>query len=444
MRDTGNTFDNEAFDEKIFKKYQHAKVSVLSSIRPDLYCLTKGKEIFLRGEIPHPIFTYTKNNRNNYDKPEGLLHELHKDLAHDDELPQVIKEQYHLAIEERLSKIKLLRQTQALGRDVNPEMSMRLFLEYSKQLYGTVDADIFLKVMQTAEREINRMIAKPNFNNEHTPSVERLKALFSFYKKSHPHFVSLEVTPRIVVSRTPAVTDAGLLKNIFEEGFKEYGIDDSWSVVVDSKGARSTVSVSYNLQKIYLPSSEQLIKRSKRKRLTEARVRGLIAHEIGTHVVRKIRGERSVLKLLGVGLHQYEQGEEGLATYREQQAQSLQGYSGLEAYLAIGLALGSDGAHPRNFSQTHALMTDYFLITENTSIEHAKELAWNRCVRIFRGTSGMVPGVVFTKDLIYRKGNMRHWEAVKNNTLPDITIDAGKFDPTNEQHVHFLQSIGIT
>ncbi len=443
MRDTGNAFVNKAFDEKIFKKYQYAKVSVLSNLKPDLHCLTKDKKIFLRGEIQHPIFTYKKNNRYNYDKPEGILHELRKELDSDEELPHAIKEQYYLVIEEKLIKINLLRQTQSLTLGEDPEISMHLFLKYSKQLYGTVDADIFLKVLQTTERDINRKIVNPKFNLSNLPALERLQALFASFKKIYPTYISLEVTPRLIIPRTPAVINAGILKNIFEQGLVEYGINDAWSVVVDSKGARSTISVSYDLHKIYLPSTEQLLQRSKRKRLTSARVRGLIAHEIGTHVIRKINGENSALKLLSVGLHHYEQGEEGLATYREQQAQSLQGYSGLEAYFAIGLALGADGAPPRNFSEIHAILTDYFIILENTTIERAKELAWNRCVRIFRGTSGMVPGVVFTKDLMYRHGNIRHWELIKNNSMPAIDIDCGKFDPTDLTQVHFLQSIGI-
>ena len=444
MSDFGDATHTVAFDEKIFKKYCTAKVSVLSNLKPDLHCLTTDKKLFLSSEINHPIFTYKKNARYNYDKPEVILHELVKEISNDQQVPSIIKEQYFLAIKEKFTKISLLRQTQVLALDPRQEACMRLFQKYSEQLYGTVDPEIFLKVMQTAEREIARKVISPKFNSTHKPALSRLETIFQNYKQLQPSYTSLEVTPRVTVPRTTAITDAGLLKDIFEKGLQEYGIDSSWKVVVDSKGARTTISVSYGLEKIYLPSTEQLLKRSKRKRLTEARVRGLIAHEIGTHVLRKIQGEQSKVKLLSVGLSGYEQGEEGLATYREQQAQSLQGYSGLEAYFAIGLTLGCDGANARDFSQIHAILTDYFLIVENTTHEHAKELAWNRCVRIFRGTSGLVPGIVFTKDLIYRNGNMRHWEAVRNNTLPAINLDCGKFDPTQKEHIHFLHAVGMS
>ena len=443
MHASGKVLENKAFDEKIFKKYQHAKVSVLSTIRPDIRCLIKNKAEFFNGDITHPTFTYKKNTRYNYDASEALLHELVQDIKGDTDVPHTIKDQYYLVIEEKLTKINLLRQTQALALTKDEEQPMQLFLKYSEQLYGTVHPEIFLKVIQTVERDILRKVHSPKFNAVQTPSFERLTALFLNYKTCNPGYTSLQVTPKIIIPKAPAITEAGELKVIFEKGLVDYGITDMWSVVIDSKGTRSTVSVSYDLHKIYLPSTEQLVKRSKRKRLTQARVSGLIAHEIGTHVVRKINGEESLLKLLSVGLCKYEQGEEGLATFREQQAQSLQGYSGLEAYLAIGLAMGSDGAPARDFSQVHAILTDYFLIVENTTMIQAKELAWNRCVRIFRGTSGKVPGVVFTKDLLYRHGNINHWNAVKNNALPNINLDCGKFDPTNQEQVHFLQSIGV-
>ena len=435
------TFKNKAFDEAIFKKYHNAKVSVLSSVKPDLATLTKTKKLFLSGEISEPILTYQKNIKIDYDKPEQLLHELSLEISEDNELPQIIREQYDLVVTEKLMKIQMLRQTQslALGKDV--VSSMELFQKCSDSLYGEIESDIFCQVIQSIERDVCRVISDPKFPAANVAAGNRLLSLIKIYTVTQKQYTSLEVTPKILVKRSPAVTDADTLKEIFEQGLVEYGIDSGWKVVVDVKGTRSTISVSYDLQTIYLPSTEQLLNRSKRKRLTASRIRGLIAHEIGTHVVRKMNGENSRLKLLGSGLYQYEQGEEGLATYREQSAMSLHGYAGLEAYLAIGLAKGFDGGGLKNFAQVHAILTDYYQVMEKTTDTHAKELAWNRCVRIFRGTSGTIPGVVFSKDIIYRHGNIRHWEAVQNNDLAEINIDSGKFDPTNKNHITFLKKL---
>jgi Domain of unknown function (DUF1704) len=426
---------NKAFDEAVFKRYHHAKVSVLSGVKPDTATLIKTKKLFLSGAIAEPVLTYQKNVKIDYVTPELLLNELGLEVVKDSNLPLIVREQYELVIKEKLTKIQMLRQTQSLALGGNIDSCMELFQKCSDCLYGEIDSDIFYKVMQSVERDVRRAVSGTKFPATHAEAGDRLLNLVKAYASTQKHYASLEVTPKILVKRMPAITDAFELKKIFEEGFIEYGIHDGWNVVVDVKGTRSNISVSYDLKTIYLPSTEQLVSRSKRKRLTSARVKGLIAHEIGTHVVRKINGENSRLKLLGSGLYQYEQGEEGLATYREQHAKSLHGYAGLEAYLAIGLAKGFDGGGLKNFAQVHAILTDYYQVIENTTLEHAKDLAWNR------GTSGTVPGVVFSKDIMYRHGNIRHWEAVLNNDFERVDIDSGKFDPTNKHHIEFLQKL---
>ena len=430
-----------AFDEAVFERYENIKVSVLRDVKPDSNSLTKSKDLFLSGAIDNPVLTYSKNIKINYDEPETLLQNLDLELRANETLSAIIREQYLLVIGEKLLKIKMLRQTQSLAIGGNASAAMESFKKYSDLVYGPIDEDIFCKVIQSVERDIQRIVLRGSLDKSKIISTKRLFQLIDNYKYLHPSYESLVVTPRVIVKKPDSITDARELKKIFESGLQDYGIVDDWKVVIDEKGTRSTISVSYSQQKIYLPCTEQLSNRSKRKKLTPARIQGLIAHEIGTHVVRYVNGKQSRLKLLGTGLYQYEQGEEGLATYREQCAQSLGGYTGLEAYFSIGLAKGLDGGLLRNFAQVHAILTDYYFVIENTTLRHAKVLAWNRCLRIFRGTSGLVAGVVFTKDLIYRHGNIRHWEAVKNGTLTTINIDSGKFDPTNQQHVIFLQKL---
>lgn len=441
MEEKDDCFKTKIFDEAIFSRYESIKVSVLSDVKPDSNSLTKIKEQFLNGTISAPVLTYSKNKKINYDEPEVLLHDLELEIKSSIVLPEIIREQYLLVVSEKLLKIKMLRQTQALALVSEPILPMQSFQKYSELLYGALDEQIFYNVMQTVERDIKRRVEHSTLDKDKTESSERLLQLIDGYSHIRPAYQRLVVTPLVVVKKPHSITDAQVLKEVFEKGLQDYKIEDDWKVVIDKRGTRSSISVSYGLQKIYLPCTAQLQKRSKRKKLTPQRIQGLIAHEIGTHVKRNANGKRSCLKLLGSGLCKYEQGEEGLATYREQCAQSLSGYAGLEAYFSIGLAKGLDGWPPRDFAQVHAILSDYYFVVENTAMEHAKELAWNRCVRIFRGTSGTVPGVVFTKDLIYRHGNIKHWEAVKNGTLANVDIDGGKFDPTNNQHVTFLQKL---
>jgi hypothetical protein len=210
---------------------------------------------------------------------------------------------------------------------------------------------------------------------------------------------------------------------------------------IDSKGTRTAISVAPTARKVHLPSSEKLAMRRKKRALTPKKVQALIAHEIGTHAVRAVNGERARVKILGAGLDRYVQGEEGLATYREQQENPVDDYAGLDGYFAIGLAKGLDDGTKKDFTQVFNRLVDYYLVTEETTEKNAKELAWNCSMRVFRGTTGTVPGVVFSKDLAYRQGNIAHWNAVKNESLSGIDLDSGKFDPTNPRHVAFLENL---
>lgn len=429
------------FDEDIFDKFKRAKVSILSNIKPDLLCLTKIKEDFLQGNITAPILSYKKNIKINYSEVEESLKNLFCEVESSLRIPDIIREQYLLAINEKFLKLNLLRQTQALALEGDTVLAMQKFENFSKALYGTIDPDIFRGVLQIIEKNVHKKVMSTDLNVLQQAAVSRLQNLIQIYKLANPKFTSLPVKPGIQRSHDIFITDAEELKKMFENALKAYEITDDWRIVIDQKGTRSNISVSYNLQKIYLPSTRQLVNRSTRKKLTPTKIEALIAHEIGTHIVRYSNGRKSRLKLLGLGLSQYEQGEEGLATYREQCVQPTAGYAGLEAYFAIGLAKGFDGGPPRNFQQVYEVLTDYYFLHESSSLVHAKHIAWNRCVRIFRGTSGVVPGVVFTKDLIYRHGNIRHREAVKNGTISDIDVDGGKFDPTNNHHVDFLQKL---
>ena len=170
------------------------------------------------------------------------------------------------------------------------------------------------------------------------------------------------------------------------------------------------------------------------KPLTPNALLGLIAHEIGTHVVRQARGAASQLQLLSLGLAGYEAGEEGLAMYREQQFTGFTDFAGVEAYRAAGLAYGLDGHEPRSFRHAFEVLVDYFLIVRQVDTETAQILAWKRCLRTFRGTPGGIPGCVFTKDIVYRDGNIATWVQMQDGTYNGIDLDAGKFDQTNPDH----------
>jgi hypothetical protein len=237
-----------------------------------------------------------------------------------------------------------------------------------------------------------------------------------------------------------------------EAAFASYDIEQ-WQAVVDAPGERITFNANQELRMVFIPSDEDIALR--KYPLTRERVAAIIAHEVGTHVVRRERGAASPLALLGIGLAGYLRGEEGIATYAEQILDGARHFAGPLGYLATGWAVGLDGT-PRSFRALYEVLVAYFIVSIvehtmsyggdvdiNTVKEKAKRKAWARCVRTFRGTSGSTPGACFTKDIVYREGNIAIWELVTKDPSVVNTFSLGKFDPANGEHVGLLRDLGM-
>jgi hypothetical protein len=128
----------------------------------------------------------------------------------------------------------------------------------------------------------------------------------------------------------------------------------------------------------------------------------------------------------------------------------MEDFSGFDGHFAISLAIGVDGT-PRDFRKTFEILKKYYQlqnILKGMSREDAEKKsdtsAWERCVRTFRGTDARTPGVCFTKDIIYREGNIAVWESVAKNAPEMSRWDVGKYDPSNPRHIWILDQLNIT
>lgn len=150
------------------------------------------------------------------------------------------------------------------------------------------------------------------------------------------------------------------------------------------------------------------------------------AHEIDEHVGRRENGDASGVEILGgTGLHGYLAFEEGNGKINEG---LLSGKINNEAsafgfFVSGGLALGLDrDGQGRNFRQVHELVWRMNAVAGWLKNGKANEDAIRGYIaagtkhvhRLFRGTDGKVPGVIFPKDsMTYYLGGaevMRKWD----------------------------------
>lgn len=436
MRFEGYTAKKEsepAIDAEIFSRLQEYKVSVVGNVKPDPESLHVQKVSFLNGEIESPQLEYQKLKEKNFDEKEAGLLALKEDLRSDTSLSETLTQTYIWAINERIAKIRMLRELQKAVTDGDEAYHMKRFSRYSEFVYGKPEADIYKEVSECLYKKL--LAARANLTPSNADAWERLMI---FASKT-----SEETDVAISGETEEAITNVEEVKKYFEDAIVEMGLQDDWTVDVDSKGERTNLSVSSSEKKVHLPSEEKLKLRPEDRKMTLKRIRGLIVHELGTHALRNHNGIRSKLHLLSVGLDRYAVGEEGLATYREQQETGETKYAGFDNYFAAGLAKGLDGGGERNFTQVFKILFDYYSVCDNADTERAQELAWNRCLRIFRGTTGKIPGVIFTKDIIYRKGNIATYRLMEKEGAEKIDFNVGKFDPSNSRHIAVLIELGI-
>lgn len=104
------------------------------------------------------------------------------------------------------------------------------------------------------------------------------------------------------------VVDAATVAGLVDRVLASLGILDWTTVVREHMSARMAVAASAREVRIRADAS-----------FTPTQLRGLVVHEVGTHVLRADEGSQQSLHLLARGLPGYLETEEGLATHHEAQ-----------------------------------------------------------------------------------------------------------------------------
>jgi uncharacterized protein (TIGR02421 family) len=155
-----------------------------------------------------------------------------------------------------------------------------------------------------------------------------------------------------------------------------------------------------------------------------SRVHALLQHEVGTHVVTHVNGSHQPIRLLGAGLAQYDETQEGLAVFVEYLVGGLTARRLRQlAARVIAVQQMTDGAQ---FPDVHQHLVDNGV----ASVE-----AFTITMRVFR-SGGL------TKDAVYLRGLRRIMDHVAAGGSLDV-LWLGKMALADIAHVEALRQRGV-
>lgn len=291
--------------------------------------------------------------------------------------PALVKRQlYRIPIEkiqdpalEALFRAQLLEQDRKLT--MLSDRGTRRFLYGSLQLYGRVEADLLENALfileQIPVRSRNRSAVRQINATEFAGLAE---AEFDYYRRQDPR-VSGQVEVR----------------------------DDVVGVLV----SHGNLLINH------------------RQKIAETRVKSLLAHEVGTHVLTWFNGQDQPMRQLYIGLPDYEELQEGLAVLAEYLTGGL---TGPRLRLLAARVLAAD-----RMSKGAEFVEVFRELNQRYGF--AQKTAFNIALRIFRG-GGLL------KDMVYLRGLMRLLEYLGNGGAFEPLL-LGKFGAAHLPIIRELQ-----
>ncbi len=425
--------DVPALDEELYGKFSELYFDDYEYLSGSPQFRNEQKKLFLAGEIRNPELDYPRLVAFDFVGREAAMIALKEEsIRHEN---RAVSQAYQWRINEMLAQLRMLRATY--------DKDDRQFARYSEYVYGRPSETVFEYDKAQYHRVRDKALASGD--SERISAANELEGLLgdmsrrlqrSNFSEAFPNAAGIDIEK---VSAKEALA-------LFIEAVKELGLDE-WSVVLDESGERTDFSVSQEYKTAYIPGDEVLSQR--KSILTKEKVKALIEHELATHALRRASGEGSKLRLLGLGLDRYLRGEEGLATYKQQQVEGAVDFSGFPGHFSVAIAKGVDRTNkkPRDFREIFEIVKRYHLMSmtriEDDRPKKAEQQAWNSCVRRFRGSTGNSPGAVLTKDIVYREGNVGIYQLINRKSVEQHRFMVGKYDPTNERHLWVLDQLGL-
>jgi hypothetical protein len=339
----------------------------------------------------------------------------------------IVRALYTDAINENLTLLRQCEATALRKQDIVWEAHLNLYGKPEKQ-----------EVMM-ALQPFCAMLLRKQHHEQAGPLAQELLARFRSWGLSPEELAAIPpLIPKQPPEKNPITNEkqvfpCKIVQRFFQDVFdKEYHTTE-WRVAIAP--ARDHAYVDIDSQTFFLPP----------RPLKIGEIRDLLAEEIETHAYRSMSGQRSPLALLRSGLAKYKATEEGLAAYYIQQV-TLQLYGKAQSKswistLCIGLATGVMTPQ-HSFLELCDFLEKAYLVnrlsrdkdeTQEEMLAAAREEAWTRVARIFRGIPDLnEKGMCSLRDRVYLQGYMdilRYIERGENEE--QLLVGKIKIEDTN-------------
>lgn len=401
------------------------------------------KNAFLANDIQNPTHIYDRLNGYNPEGRDRKLEELAQEISLHPGIPTKYKNLYQEYIDESRARNLLAASVAVIhspesdekektsAREAFMRLNVELFGEPDKASYDALLQETRVKLAIRPSDETSGKLWDELF--EILPESSELAHAFEpsdatkewiTAAASQLYYRLLKHVPKRKQPFSPEDV-ANIFNEIIVEEFGESAV--GWQAVVMK--AKST-AVRAGEKRIIIPEN--------RKPADYKQMRGLVAHELGVHMLRSVMGEETDLSLLRFGLAKNGDNEEGLAMIMQQAAQGGKFTNAGTMYPLIAGLMYHDN---KDFRGCFEIMWRRKVLldlkpnaapTEKT-IEDARIWAYAATNRITRGTDTLP----WFKDLAYNNGWNSMWQHLEKISGDDLQLSLlllGKSDPTVPAH----------
>jgi len=411
----------------------------------DLLRSSNGDEqrpLFLADEIENPKFTYDELMQQDFDDIDTRLGELGEELAQNPDLDEHFRGTFADFITERRLQTQLLRsfQTyQSLPDGPERDEAAAEYQRLNEALFGEVDESTMHALLSNKLRsyalEPGDVLAQQVLDELKTlVPKEALEELPPPYAVSEETFEAVKVMAEALYDK--------LLKHVPDRD-EIYSSDEILAIltkIVREEFGESAADwiVRHNKQKgLSVEPLSKEVRVSPTITADGPKLRGLVAHELGVHMLKAVRGYETGLLPFAIGMAGYGAAEEGTGMVMQQAVTGKFEIAGTGHYITAGLlkqGRNFRGAFEVNW-RLKALdsLKPGEALTE-AAISEARGTAYSNTIRLGKG--GMPSP--FSRDLLYYNGTKAMWEYFGRYGADELMLNLamlGKLDPTKPPHL---------